>query len=198
MNIVVRSRQFKITDALREYVIKRVKKLEKYPYDFSDVQVTLSVEKERQRVEITTALSGFALRGEEETLDMYSSVDLVVEKLERQINKYRKRFDKRHASIRDMELLPEEGAALPEVEPADSAKGASVSRRSQEKLPEHDTIVRVKKILTKPMSVEEAVMQMNMVGHSFYMFINAESGQMNVVYSRNDGNYGLLEPETGA
>ncbi|MCL1791448.1 MAG: ribosome-associated translation inhibitor RaiA [Peptococcaceae bacterium] len=191
MNIVVRSRQFKMTDALKEYVVKRVKKLEKYPYDFSDVQVTLTVEKGRQRVEITTLLNGYMLRGEEETLDMYSSVDLVAEKLEKQIKKYRKRFEKRRESLRDMEILPEDKVAAAS---ASTLAGADEELLGDEVI-ERDNIVRVKKILAKPMSVDEAVMQMNMIGHSFYMFVNAESGQMNVVYGRNDGNYGLLEPE---
>ncbi|MCL1852325.1 MAG: ribosome-associated translation inhibitor RaiA [Peptococcaceae bacterium] len=195
MNIVVRSRQFKMTDALKDYVTKRVKKLEKYPYDFSDVQVTLTVEKGRQRVEITTLLNGYLLRGEEETLDMYSSVDLVVEKLEKQIKKYRKRFEKRRESLRDMEILPE-GSVPSTANGADTAAAAAMSADAAgDEAVERDNVVRVKKILAKPMTVDEAVMQMNMIGHSFYMFVNAESGQMNVVYGRNDGNYGLLEPE---
>jgi putative sigma-54 modulation protein len=179
-----------MTDALKEYVIKRIKKLEKYSYDFSDVQATLTVEKERQRIEVTASLNGYLLRGEEETLDMYSSVDLVVEKLERQIEKYRKRFDKRRGGRQ------RDGGHFIEEEP-DNISLADVSDATDtlEDEGSQDTIVRVKKILTKPMSVDEAVMQMNMIGHSFYMFINAASGQMNVVYRRNDGNYGLLEPE---
>ncbi|MDR2735960.1 MAG: ribosome-associated translation inhibitor RaiA [Gracilibacteraceae bacterium] len=196
MNIVVRSRQFKMTDALKDYVTKRVKKLEKYPYDFSDVQVTLTVEKGRQRVEITTLLNGYLLRGEEETLDMYSSVDLVVEKLEKQIKKYRKRFEKRRESLRDMEILPE-GSVHGATNGADTVAAAAAmsADAAGDEAVERDNVVRVKKILAKPMTVDEAVMQMNMIGHSFYMFVNAESGQMNVVYGRNDGNYGLLEPE---
>ncbi|MCL1918684.1 MAG: ribosome-associated translation inhibitor RaiA [Peptococcaceae bacterium] len=192
MNIVVRSRQFKMTDALKDYVTKRIKKLEKYAYDFSDVQAILTVEKGRQRVEVTASLNGYMLRGEEETQDMYSSVDLVMEKLERQIQKYRKRFDKRRSDTRkqgrarDGEAFPEEG--LEGLDVAETADGPEDEDMQ-------DSIVRVKKILPKPMSVDEAVMQMNMIGHSFYMFVNADSGQMNVVYSRNDGNYGLLEPE---
>lgn len=85
----------KMTDALKDYVEKRVRKLEKYSDDFLDIQVMLSVEKERQRVEVTAPLNGFLLRGEEETDDMYSSIDLVVDKLERQMEKYRKRIGKK-------------------------------------------------------------------------------------------------------
>jgi putative sigma-54 modulation protein len=178
MNIVVRSRQFELTEALREYVIKRIKKLEKYPYDFSDVQATLSVAKGRQRIEVTASLNGYLLRGEEETSDMYSSVDLVMEKLERQIEKYRKRFNKKSRdSLRDMEVLADGEAGVPDLGFAE------------------DNVVRVKKVVASPMTVDEAVMQMNMIGHSFYMFLNGDTGLMNVVYSRHDGDYGLLEPE---
>jgi len=178
MNIVVRGKQFKVTDALREYAIKRVKKLEKYSDDFTEVLVMLSVEKGRQRVEVTAPLNGFLLRGEEETIDMYSSVDLVVEKLERQMEKYRKKLNRRRArGLRDQDVSP--GTEGP----------------NEDESLEQDAIVRTKKVQTKPMLVDEAVMQMNMIGHNFYMFINAESGQMNVVYCRKDGGYGLLEPE---
>jgi putative sigma-54 modulation protein len=95
MNINVRGKQFKVTDALKDYAEKRVGKLGKYSDDFAEVLVTLSVEKERQRVEVTAPLNGFILRGEEETDDMYSSIDLVVDKLERQMEKYRRRIGKK-------------------------------------------------------------------------------------------------------
>jgi putative sigma-54 modulation protein len=156
MNIIVRGKQFKVTDALKEYAEKRVRKLEKYSADFVDVQVTMSVEKERQRVEITAPLNGFILRGEEETEDMYSSIDLVIDKLERQMEKYRKRIGKKR-----VKTVKDSISFLPEVE-------ESVGQ---------DDIVKVKKFQVKPMSVDEAVMQMN------------------VVYKRKHGGYGLLEPD---
>lgn len=175
MNINVRGKQIKVTDALKDYVVKRVGKLEKYSDDFSDVQVTLSVEKERQRVEVTAPLNGFLLRGEEETGDMYSSIDLVVDKLERQMEKYRKRIGKKRVKS-------------PKEEP-------NYLLESDEEIMEQDSIVKTKRFPAKPMSVDEAVMQMNLIGHSFFVFINADTEQMNVVYKRRYGDYGLLEPE---
>jgi len=175
MNINVRGKQFKVTEALKDYAEKRVGKLEKYSDDFADIQVTLSVEKERQRVEVTAPLNGFILRGEEETEDMYSSIDLVIDKLERQMEKYRKRIGKKRVkSIKDgLTFMPE----------------------AEEDFPEQDIIVRTKRFPAKLITVDEAVMQMNLIGHSFYVFMNSESDRMNVVYKRKDGNYGLLEPE---
>ena len=175
MNIIIRGKHIELTDALKEYVMKRVGKLAKYSDDFMDIQVTLLVERDRHRVEVTAPLHGMILRGEEETEDMYSSIDMVVEKLERQIDKYRTRINKRMRSkiLKDHELKqPTEVVEEPREE-----------------------IVRNKKFPAKPMSVEEAIMQMNLVGHTFFVFTNAESQEMNVVYLRNNGDYGLLQPQ---
>jgi putative sigma-54 modulation protein len=175
MNINVRGKQIKMTDALKDYAEKRVGKLGKYSDDFTDVQVTLSVEKERQRIEVTAPLNGFLLRGEEETDDMYSSIDLVVDKLERQMEKYRKRIGKKRVkTIKD--------------EP-------NYLLQADDEIYELDDIVKTKRFPAKLMSVDEAVMQMNLIGHSFYVFMNADTEQMNVVYRRKHGGYGLLEPE---
>lgn len=175
MNFNIRGKQIKVTDALKDYVEKRVGKLEKYSDDFTDVQVTLTVEKERQRVEVTAPLNGFILRGEEETDDMYSSIDLVVDKLERQMEKYRRRIGKKRAKG-----VKDEPSFISQVD--DESLG-------------QDLIVKNKHFPAKLMSVEEAVMQMNLIGHSFYVFMNADTEQMNVVYRRKHGGYGLLEPE---
>jgi len=170
MNIIIRGKHIEVTDALKDYVTKRVGKLEKYSDEFQDVQVTLLVERGRHRVEVTAPINGIILRGEEETGDMYSSIDLVLEKLERQIEKYRTRINKRNRTkiIKETELgVVEE---------------------------EHE-VVRNKKFPAKPMSVDEAIMQMNLIGHSFFVFTNSDTQQMNVVYRRKNGDYGLLEPE---
>lgn len=175
MNVQVRGKQFKVTDALKDYAEKRVGKLQKFSDDFTDVHVTLSVERDRQRIEVTAPLNGFILRGEEETDDMYSSIDLVVEKLERQMEKYRKRIGKRRVkTVKD--------------EPNFFPAGVDVEE-------ELDTVLKSKKFPAKLMSVEEAVMQMNLIGHSFFVFVNVDTEQMNVVYRRLRGGYGLLEPE---
>ena len=174
MNISIRGKQMEVTDALKEYVLKRVGKLEKYSDEFMDVKVTLLVEEGRHRVEVTAPIHGIILRGEEESADMYASIDLVIEKLERQIDKYRTRINKRMRSkvLKDHET---EHPTLPDDD--------------------KEEIVRNKKFGVKPMSVEEAIMQMNLVGHNFYAFTNMDSQQINVVYRRKNGDYGLLEPE---
>ncbi|MFA6807617.1 MAG: ribosome-associated translation inhibitor RaiA [Eubacteriales bacterium] len=175
MNIIIHGKQIKVTNALKDYVIKRVSKLERFSDEFIDVQVTLSVEKERQRVEVTAPLNGVILRGEEEKEDMYSAIDLVVEKLERQLMKYRTKIGKRRSKA----LKESEESNLSETE-----------YEFQE-----DNIVRVKHFNTKPMSVDEAVMQMNLIGHSFFVFTNDVTERINVVYKRKSGNYGVLDPE---
>lgn len=172
MNIIIRGKHIEVTDALKSYVTRRVSKLEKFSDDFMDVQVTLLVERGRHRVEVTAPIHGIILRGEEETGDMYASIDLVLDKLERQIEKYRTRINKR---IRTKVIKEQEPEAF-EVEE------------------EHD-LVRIKKFPAKPMSVDEALMQMNLIGHNFYVFRNDKTQEMNVVYKRKYGDYGLLEPE---
>lgn len=172
MQIIIKGRNFEVTAALREYVEKRVGKLEKFIDAVVEAQVTLLVEKDRHRVEVTIPVNGMILRGEEETADMYSSVDLVVEKLEKQIGKYKTRINKKikNQSIKDLV-------------------------RQAEKDPSEPRVVRTKRFAIKPMPVDEAVMQMNLLGHSFFVFANGDTEEVNVVYRRKDGNYGLIEPE---
>jgi putative sigma-54 modulation protein len=174
MNIIIRGKHIEVTDALKSYVTRRVSKLEKFSDEFMDVQVTLLVERGRHRVEVTAPIHGMILRGEEETGDMYASIDLVLEKLERQIEKYRTRINKR---IRTKVFKEQE------QEPAEF------------EVEEEQNLVRIKKFPPKPMSVDEALMQMNLIGHNFYVFRNDKTQEMNVVYKRKYGDYGLLEPE---
>jgi len=160
-----------VTPALRDYVDKRLGKIEKYfEYPIAP-QVTLSIERDRHIVEVTVPVNGMLLRGEEETGDMYSAVDLVLEKLEKQIEKYRTRLTRRVRNV-------DKGAQASYIEPDDQPK-----------------IVRVKRFAVKPMTAEEAVLQMNLLGHDFFVFRNSESEDVEVVYRRKDGNYGLIEPE---
>lgn len=174
MNIMIRGKHIEVTDALKEYVLKRVGKLEKYSDEFMDVKVTLLVEEGRHRVEVTAPIHGMILRGEEESADMYASIDLVVEKLERQIDKYRTRINKRMRSKVMKDHETEHPVAIEDDE---------------------EKVVREKKFTLKPMSVDEAIMQMNLIGHNFFVFTNSDSHAVNVVYRRHNGDYGLLEPE---
>ncbi len=171
MQITVRGKNLDVTPPLREYVEKKVGKIEKYFDDPLSAQVTLAIEHDRHIVEVTVPLDGMLLRGEQSSGDMYSSVDLVLDALEKQISKYKTKIARR--------LRERPAPNQVQVEPEEE---------------EEPKIVRVKKFDMKPMSPEEAIMQMNMVGHNFFLFFNAESGQLSVVYQRDDGNYGLIEP----
>ncbi|WP_227762364.1 ribosome hibernation-promoting factor, HPF/YfiA family [Zhaonella formicivorans] len=173
MKITVRGKNIQMTNALRQHVEKRLGRLDKYFEADTEAQVTLTVERDRHVVEVTIPLNGYILRGEEETGDMYASIDLVLDKLEKQIEKYKTKLAKKLRS-----------QSLKELAGNDSANGY-----------EEPKILKTKHFSIKPMPVEEAIMQMNLLGHSFFVFSNAETEQVNVVYRRKDGNYGLIEPE---
>ncbi len=174
MNVIVRGKNIDVTPALKDYVEKRIGKLEKFFDEFGDAQVTLVVEGDDHKVEVTIPIkiNGLILRGEEATGDMYASIDLVVEKLEKQIEKHKGRMMEKR--IRGME------------------KAAPANDAQKDDGPQ---VVKTKRFAIKPMSVDEAVLQMNLLGHSFFVFSNAETEQVNVVYQRKDGNYGLIEPD---
>ena len=172
MNINVRGKNVQVTPALKDHVEKRIGKLGRFFDTEQEAQVTLTVEKDRHKIEVTMPLNGYLLRGEEETGDMYASIDSVVDKLEKQVEKYKTRVSRK---IRDVGNIKE----MPPL---------------TEAIEEEPQLVRTKKFAFKPMPVEEAILQMNLVGHSFFVFSNAETEEVNVVYKRKDGNYGLIEP----
>jgi len=179
MKFIIRGRNIEITDALKDYTTKRLSKLEKYIDDVKEAQVALSIEGEDHKVEVTIPLNGIILRGEEMSDDMYSSIDMVEEKLEKQIEKYKTRL---YRSNRGAGLKK----ALAEEIKKELDKGKKI---------EQFKVVRSKRFALKPMDVEEAIMQMNLLGHSFFVFFNPQSEEVNVVYKRKDGNYGLIEPD---
>ena len=174
MNFIISGRNIDITPGLRQAVEQKLGKLEKYFTPETDIIVTLSVEKERQKIEVTIPVKGNIIRSEQESSDMYVSIDLVEEIIERQIRRYRKKLiDKKQAPVDFSELFVQE-----ESEPDDEIK-----------------IEKVKKFAMKPMDPEEAFVQMELLGHSFYVFLNAETEEVNVVYKRKGHTYGLIEPE---
>lgn len=175
MKVTVRGKNLEVTAALREYLEKRVDKLARYFDAPFDVQAVLSVEKENRVVELTCFVEGIVLRGVASNTDMYAAIDLVVDKIVRQIHKYKTRLARRFK--KEAGFKPD--AYVPEVPVQE----------------EEISIVRRKHFAIRPMSVEEAIMQMNLVGHDFFMFYNAETEVMNVVYRRKNGFYGLIEPE---
>ncbi len=176
MKITVRGKNINVTPALKDYAEKRIKKLKKY-FNGADVQVNLSVAKETHIVEVTLLVNGLILRGEESTDDMYASIDLVVDKLEKQIEKYKTKLSRRLREGNIKEIVNEQ------------------VKRTQVQEDDEPRIVRTKRFAMKPMPVEEAILQMDLVGHDFFVFFNADTEQVNVVYRRKDKNYGLIEPD---
>lgn len=174
MNIKVNGKNLSVTQGLREAVEKKLFKLEKYFSPNIDANATLSVQKNRQIVEVTIPFNGVILRAEEGTDDMYSSIDTVVDKLERQIRKQKTKLEKRKYG--------------------DALKFQHIPDYKFDDNGEFK-IVKNKKVPVKPMSDEEAILQMELLEHKFFVYTNAETNDINVVYKRNDGQYGLIEPE---
>jgi len=174
MKVTVIAKNMELTDALKEIVQKKISKLEKYFEANVEARATLSVQRNRHIIEVTIPFNGVILRGEEATSDMYKSLDLVGDKLERQIRKQKTRLSRRHGgSLRFGEI-----------------------NNIDVKLSEEDgKLVRVKKFGVKPMNSEEAILQMDLLGHNFFVYQDADSNKVNVIYKRKDGDYGLLEPE---
>lgn len=175
MKVTVIAKNMELTDALKEIVQKKISKLEKYFEKNVEAKATLSVQKNRQIIEVTIPFNGVILRGEESTSDMYKSLDLVEDKLERQIRKQKTRLSRKHGgSVRFGEIGDSDIKSVEEDE---------------------GQLVRVKKFGVKPMNSEEAILQMDLLGHNFFVFQDADSNKVNVIYKRKDGDYGLLEPE---
>lgn len=181
MNFNIRGENITVTPALKEYVEKKIGNIERY-FDStptSDVRVNMSVYNEEQRIEITIPMPNLLLRAEENHADMYAAIDLVSNKLERQIRKHKTKVNRK---FRQQDSAP--NFVFTEVE-----------KDAREDLGQEDEIevVRTKRFDLKPMDSEEAILQMNMLGHNFFVFVNAETNQTNVVYVRKDGKYGLIE-----
>jgi putative sigma-54 modulation protein len=173
MNVNVKGRNIDVTPALKEYVEKKITKVTKQFKTVGDISAVLKVEKGNHIVEITVPASGILLRAQETTKDMYSSIDLVVEKIERQIHKYKTRLMKRkYSNFADVPAAPAPVEDDGEFE-----------------------IIKSKKFVLHPMSVEEAILQMNLLNHDFFVFYDPDLGSTSVVYRRKDGKYGLISPE---
>ncbi|NEZ47061.1 ribosome-associated translation inhibitor RaiA [Clostridium niameyense] len=175
MKITVIGKNIQVTNALKETVERKLLKLEKFFNPDVAATATLSVHKNQHVIEVTIPFNGVILRGEESTDDMYASIDLVVDKLERQIRKQKTRLEKKmHNSSLRFQYIPD----YSDKDEYNDSK-----------------IVKTKRFAMKPMSSEEAVLQMELLGHNFFVYKNASDGEVNVVYKRKDGNYGLIEPE---
>ena len=174
MKIIISGKNIEITEGLKTAVQDKIGKLDKYFSEDTVAKVILSVEKERQKIEVTIPMKGSIIRSEQVSNDMYVSIDLVKEILERQLKKYKKKLtDKKQNAL-------------------------SFSQAFLEKDEEEDEeikIVRTKRFDIKPMYPEDACIQMELLGHDFFVFCNAETDQVNVVYKRQGNSYGLIEPE---
>lgn len=173
MNLVISGRNIDITEGLRSAVEDKIGKLERYFNPSTEVHVTLSTEKSRQKIEVTIPMKGSIIRAEQTSSDMYVAIDLVEEIIERQLRKYKnKLIDKEQAAAQLSKDFLEEDAYDEEIE-----------------------IIRTKRFAMKPMDPEEACVQMELLGHNFFVFRNGETDEVNVVYKRKGNTYGLIEPE---
>ncbi len=174
MKFIITGRNIDVTPGLKSAVEDKIGKLEKYFTPDTEVHVTLSVEKDRQKIEVTIPVKGTVIRSEQISSDMYVSIDLVEEIIERQLKKYKNKLIERQQGSHYLK---------PEFIEKDYAEDDEVK------------IVRTKKFDIKPMYAEDACIQMELTGHNFFVFCNAETDQVNVVYKRKGNTYGLIEPE---
>ena len=174
MKFIIVGKNIEVTPGLHSAVEEKIGKLERYFNPETEVHVTLSVEKERQKIEVTIPVKGNIIRSEQVSNDMYVSIDLVEEVIERQLKKYKNKIiaQKQSASFFKKDFIEKEYMDDEEIQ-----------------------IIRTKKFDIKPMYPEDACIQMELLGHSFYVFCNAETDQVNVVYKRKGNTYGLIEPD---
>lgn len=177
MKFIISGRNIDVTSGLRSAIEQKLGKLERYFTPTTEIIVTLSVEKGRQKIEVTIPVKGTIIRSEQVSDDMYVSIDLVEEVIERQLRKYKNKIIDRHQ---------EGGNLQPDFMDSDDDDDDDDGEIK---------IIRTKRFGMKPMFPEDACVQMELLGHAFFVFENAETGEVNVVYKRKNGTYGLIEPE---
>lgn len=190
MKLVIQGKNIEITDALHDYVTQKIEKaVNHYQNLTTEVDVHLSVARNprinsKQTAEVTIYVNGAVVRAEESSENLYASIDLVADKIARKLRKYKeKRQDKNHSSVKTAEVLNDQPIVtdlLQDREPS---------------LPSH--VVRTKYFVMSPMTVQDAQEQLEMIDHDFYMFLNAETNEINVIYERNHGGYGVIMPRKG-
>ena len=174
MRYIIYGKNIEVTEGLKMAVEDKMSKLSRYFTEDTEVHVTFSIEGDAQKIEVTIPMRGTIVRAEEASADMYSSIDMVQETIERQLRKYKNKL----------------------VDQKQNAIG--LSKAFVEESTEEDDdiqIIRTKRFAVKPMDVEEACIQMELLGHNFFVFRNAETDEVNVVYKRKGNTYGLIEPE---
>ncbi|MBQ4232975.1 MAG: ribosome-associated translation inhibitor RaiA [Lachnospiraceae bacterium] len=174
MRYIISGKNIDVTEGLRNAVYDKIGRLEKYFTPETEVHVTFNVEKERQIIEVTIPMKGNIIRAEQESNDMYVSIDLVVDIIDRQLKRYKTKLAEKKQSSEyfKAEYLEDEDLDDEEIR-----------------------IIRSKRFAVKPMDPEEACVQMELLGHTFFVFRNSDTDEVNVVYKRKDGAYGLIEPE---
>ena len=176
MKFIISGKNIEVTEGIKAAIEEKLGRLDKYLVDDTIVNVTLSVQKGRQKIEVTIPMKGHIIRAEEGSEDMYVSIDLVVDVIERQIRRYKKKLiDKKQAAV--------------------AFSQAFIEDEEDTSYEDDIQIVKTKKFAMKPVNPEEACLQMEMLGHNFFVFLNSETEQVNVVYKRKNGTYGLIEPE---
>ena len=174
MKYIISGKNIEVTEGLKSAVYDKLDRLEKYFNEDTEVQVTFSVEKDRQKMEVTIPIKGNIIRAEQVSDNMYVSIDLVTEVIERQISRHKKKL-------------------------VDKAQSAAFFQKTfiEEEVPDDDeiNIIRSKRFAIKPMDPEEACVQMDLLGHNFFVFRNSETDEVNVVYKRKGNTYGLIEPQ---
>lgn len=176
MNFIISGKNIDVTPGLKSCIEQKLGKLERYFTPETEIIVTLSVEKERQKIEVTIPVKGHIIRSEQSSNDMYVSIDLVEEVIERQLRKYKNKLVAR----------TQEGSNFKQ----EFFESEDTSSEDDE-----IKIIRTKRFGIKPMFPEDACIQMDLLGHDFYVFFNAETEEVNVVYKRKNGTFGLIEPE---
>ncbi len=176
MNYIISGKNIDVTDGLRAAVFDKLGRLEKFFSEDTKAQVTFSVEKERQKIEVTIPMKGHIIRAEQVSDDMYVSIDMVVETIERQVVRYKKKI-------------------IDQNQDAAYFQNAFIEDDDYDDEDDEIQIIRSKRFAVKPMYPEDACVQMELLGHNFYVFRNAETDEVNVVYKRKGNTYGLIEPE---
>jgi putative sigma-54 modulation protein len=188
MRLNVKSKNGPVTDALRQYAEKKVKKLERYFRRIDTAELEQEIERGQHIVELSLEGDGVFLRSEERCNDIHAAIDNVVEKLESQVKRFKTKARRGHQRPGPVK---EVGAEL-----ASSLESGETDESEEEGEGYRPRIVRRKRFPMKPMPAEEAARQMELLDHSFFLFMNVETGNVNVLYRRRDGDYGLIEPET--
>lgn len=182
METLVTFRHVDASDAIKSYAEEKVSRIKKYLMDPIDVHIILSVEKIRHTAEVTIVTNGITINAEETTQDMYSAIDMVMDKIERQVRRYKEKIKSKKVNSNTKKLGMRMQIFSAESFDTDESK---------------PKIIKERNFFAKPMSIDEAVMQMDLLHDDLLVFTNAQSDEINIIHRRKDGNYGLIEPHVG-